>query len=701
LRTRSSGKKARLIGVGMASAVGAMLVGALGWLLVAGSLDAGAVERRERARSAWIGSSFAEALARVSYDLPFVIRDTFRDDQAPTDASLIYIDDSSARALDQRVDAWDRRLHAQLVRKLTHLGARAIFFDIVFSEPWPDPAVDEDFAAAMRENGHVFLGAALELEEGIGGPVNGDRVTQQRTIAPIPILRRAAAGWGLLAFRPVDPDYSVRSIYTGMETIPSATWLAAKALGAGLPDAFEERSRVRWMNYYGRADVIPSVSYTRALAPGEPSDLFRDRIVVIGGRSTLGGLHLGKDDFRGPYGLLGGQVFKGPEIHLTALLNLLHGEWLTRMSGTKELILAVVLGILLGGGLPWTRPHVAVLIALGSVLAVAGLAYGLFAADRVWFAWGIPVIVQAPVALVWAVGSRYFIEERRQRALRDAFAHYLSPQLADRIADSDFDLSLGGVVIEATVMFTDLENFTTLSEELDDPARISKILTTYFTQTTDHILKNDGTILKYLGDSVQAVWGAPLPDEHQARNAVRSALLLHEAGQMEVLGHPLKTRIGINTGRVLAGNLGSEQRFDYATTGDAVNFASRLEGLNKYLGTNILISDTVAAQLGPEFVLRCAGEFRVVGKKSARVIHEVIGEGIEPPPWLATFARALEAFRQQDFDRAGEAFRETSAQRGREDGPSTFYLAQVARLRSQSSSSLPPEWHGVVELSAK
>ncbi len=677
----------------VASSLGALVLGSLGWLLVAASFSAGAVDRREKPRPAWIGGSLAEGLARWSYDLPFVIRG----DQPPTDACLVYIDESSMRALGQRIDAWDRRLHAQLIRKLTQQGARAVLFDIVFSEPWPDPAVDEDFAAAMQEHGRVFLGAALELEEGVGGEVDGFRVVQERTIPPIRVLRRAAAGWGLLAFRPVDADYSVRTIYTGMETVPSATWLAAKALGASLPDSIEERSRVRWMNYYGRADLFPSVSYDRALAPDGPRDLFRDRIVVVGGRSTLSGLRLGKDDFRGPYGLLGGQVFKGPEIHLTMLLNLLHSEWLTRMSTRSELLLAVILGILLGGGLPCVRPHMAVLIALGSMLAISALAYWLFLGDRVWFAWAIPAFVQAPVALVWAVGCRYFIEERRQRALRNAFARYLSPQMAERIAEADFDLSLGGVTVEATVMFTDLENFTVLSEKLDDPARISKILTTYFTQTTGHILENDGTILKYTGDSVQAVWGAPLPDEHQARKAVRSALLLHEAGQMEVLGHPLRTRIGINAGRMLAGNLGSIQRFDYAITGDAVNFASRLEGLNKYLGTSILISDSVATQLGQEFTLRCAGEFRVVGKKSARIVYEVLGENIEPPPWMETFARALDAFRKQHFDAAEEAFRETLAHRGN-DGPAIFYLAQIASLRLQA---LPSDWSGIIELTAK
>ena len=164
--------------------------------------------------------------------------------------------------------------------------------------------------------------------------------------------------------------------------------------------------------------------------------------------------------------------------------------------------------------------------------------------------------------------------------------------MADRIADADFDLSLGGALVEATTMFTDLENFATLAEELDKPELVARVLTTHFTQTSGHILDNDGTIIKFIGDSVHAVWGAPLPDKDHARKAVLAAWRLHEDSQKEVNGHLLRTRIGLNTGQMLSGNMGSAQRFDYAVTGDAVNFASRLEGLNKYLGTSVLISDT-------------------------------------------------------------------------------------------------------------
>jgi adenylate cyclase len=300
---------------------------------------------------------------------------------------------------------------------------------------------------------------------------------------------------------------------------------------------------------------------------------------------------------------------------------------------------------------------------------------------------------------VWAVGTRYFIEERRRRRLLSAFGHYLSPQMAQRIADADVDLRPGGKLMQVTVMFTDLENYMGLCARMDDPQRIAQVLTTYFTHTTGHILENDGTIIKYMGDAVHAVWGAPLPDADHVCKAVRAAWRLHVASRIECEGHPLRTRIGLNTGEVLAGNLGSAQRFDFAVTGDPVNLASRLEGLNKYLGTDILLSESVRTALDGEFVARSLGRFLVVGKPDPLEIHELLGPA-EPPEtrrWLDAFARALADFQRGDLAGAERGMRAASELRAGGDGPAKFYLEQIAAL----PTPLPPSWDGVVKLSAK
>jgi adenylate cyclase len=276
------------------------------------------------------------------------------------------------------------------------------------------------------------------------------------------------------------------------------------------------------MNYYGPGGSFLSVSYDRALAPnGVPPDFFRDRIVFVGGRSTLDALMLGKDDFRNPFSWLSAEFSKGVEVHLTALLNLLRSEWLNRLDPRRELWLALGIGVLLGTVLPLFRPHDAALLAACFIGGIGLFAYWLFHQHHIWFAWCISAFVQAPLALGWAVGARYFLEERRRNALREAFIHYLSPHMADRIADADFSLEPGGVVVEATVMFTDLAGFSALSERLDNPAPLAQILTRYFTETTGHVLDNDGTIIKFIGDAVMAVWGAPLPDKDHVQGRAR------------------------------------------------------------------------------------------------------------------------------------------------------------------------------------
>ena len=655
------------------------------------SMSVGTFAVREKTTYGWLLTGLGENLARLSYDLLFILRGVV----SVADVSFVYLDEKAAHEMKQTGAIWDRKLHADLVRRLTRDKARVVFFDVAFTDDWEVPGVDEDFAAAIRENGRVILAGPVESDSGkeITG---GWRLPGVAVVPPIEVLRQAAAGWGTILFRPLDGDYGVRRISPGLVTKHGAAWEAAKMLGAQL----EDEERVRWLNYYGPAGCFDEVAVNDVLLNRIEPGYFNDRIVVVGGRSTLSGIGFGKDDFRNPYSLLGGNFSAGAEVHLTALLNLLRGEWLTRLGTERELWLLVGFGVLLGGALPRFRPHIAAVFAALALVGICAFAYWLFTQQRVWFAWCVPAFVQVPVALLWAVGARYFIEERRRNALRTAFGHYLSPHIASRIADSDFDLAPGGAVVEASVLFTDLEGFTGLSEQLNNPELVTEVLVKYFSNTTGHILENDGTIMNFVGDALTAVWGVPLPDGDHARKAAHAAWRLHEIARMEVDGHQLRTRVGLHTGRVLAGNVGSAERFDYAVVGDPVNVASRLEGLNKYLGTNVLISDAVRAKLGAEFITRRLGEFRVVGKKDALVVHELLGPatGAARAGWCMVFEEGVEAFRRGDFDAAGSAMRETLALREGTDGPAQFYLGQIGHLRS---APLPADWRGVIALAGK
>ena len=639
--------------------------------------------------------TFAEPIVRWSYDLPFL----WRSPLDTRDFTLVYLDEYSAKQLNQPLNnVWNRGLHAPLLDRLTQDGARLVFYDIVFDGPADDPAADAAFGEALKNNGKAVLGAALDIVERLGA---GQQVSQERISAPLPPLRKAAAGWGLLAFRPVDADYGVRQIYTGTSRVPTATWKAAELLGAPVTREPRDAPVQRWVNYYGPRDTFASVNIAQALDPeGLPPGFFKDKIVFVGGRTSLSGLAVGRDEFATPYSRSNGQFSPGLEVHATVLLNLLRGEWLTRWPAKWEMLAVVFVGVL-AGALSFLRPGLPVIFGAALVsLAIACATLWCVWYQRLWWPWLIPAAIQMPVGLVWSVGSQYLLESRRRKELRRAFGFYLSPEMADRIADSDFDLRPGGKLVDVSVIFTDLENFTTLSEKLD-PKEVSEILTTYFGQTTKWILDNRGTIIKYIGDAVFAAWGAPIDEPEHALRAAEAACDLRRLTELEIHGKKLRTRIGIHSGRVLAGNLGSEYRFDYTMIGDAVNFASRLESLNKYLSTQVLISDAVYQQLGDKFTTRRLGEFRVAGKTDSVKIHELLcrremqdGE----PKWIQIFEEGLNVFQGGDFAAARKLMEQTREVRGSVDGPSEFYLRKIAKLETDG---MLEDWNGIVELTEK
>ena len=228
---------------------------------------------------------------------------------------------------------------------------------------------------------------------------------------------------------------------------------------------------------------------------------------------------------------------------------------------------------------------------------------------------------------------------------------------------------------------------------------MSRILTTYFNRTTKHILEQHGTIIKYIGDAVMAVWGAPLEDKDQAEHAVRAAWGMIQAGRQEIAGRQLRTRIGINTGPALAGNLGSDFRFDYTVIGATTNLASRLEDMNKFLGTDILISATTRQKLSDNVAVRGLGAFLIKGVKQPVTVYEVLGPRSDFPnelPWLRHFEQALERFCRGELADAETLMKKVLESRGGHDAPAKFYLNQIAQLKTRVHQH--QTWKGVIDL---
>jgi adenylate cyclase len=635
-----------------------------------------------------------DGLARWSYDLPFLCTQR----SVPDNVVMVYLDAKIKAGLGQPTDQpLDRRFYTQLLERLTTDGAKLVFFDILFDNPHSDASVDSEFASAIRQHGRVVLvGYSVKQFQG--------NIVTTTPLPPIPVLTAVAAGWGLAEISPDAADQTVRILNSGSEDLPSASWAAASILNAPVTKHPESRLAKRWLNYYCEPTLIKSVNLDQALqTDGLPSGYFRDKIVIVGVRPSGGGIAGSeREEFPTPYSRFDGPTASGPSIHALSLLNLQRGDWLTRFSFAEESAVALLWGVLVSAMLFRLRPLAATLAAPAVFCAFALTAMFVQARWHVWFAWMVPAGAQTSVALIWSVGFQYLVESRRRRKLRHAFASYLSPYMADQIANSQFDLSLGGKEVEATIMFTDLEGFTQMSETLA-PAEVSHILTSYFNETTRAILEEDGTIIKYMGDAVLAVWGAPMPESKHAERAVRAGWGMIQAGRKEIAGRTLRTRIGINSGMVLAGNLGSIFRFDYAAIGNTTNTAARLESLNKYFATNLLIGGATREQLGDQIRSRCLGLFLLSGKTQPVSVHEVLGvDSIagEDIAWVTAFDTAVRHFVEQKLDEAEACFREVIKLRGGQDGPSEFYLKEIAAARSSPPAS-DHSWDGVITIASK
>lgn len=640
-------------------------------------------------------------LVSLSYDLPFLVHRAGTND----DIRIVFLDKLDGEFL-------DRRPQAALLDKLTEAGARVVIYDVIFDRASDDPEIDREFAASMRrfrgvdENEQLLENATrrwIYLACGrktfrVAGAVG------ETLIPPTDELLGAVDDFGLVAYE--DDVFFARKLTTGSLDEPSLTWKAAQALGADLSE--DSRLDTRWLNFSAPPPSPYRSCTASSLLRGDvPPGFFLNRIVVIGGERGIVGEALGKDLFATPFHRfqVGTKLplLSGVELQAQCLDNLLRKNWLTRSSQRFDLILVIGTALFSGILFSLVRPAKAIPLALVCVIAwmTAGLLSVHFA--DFWFPWSVAAFLQTPVALVWGGGAHFYVERffrlkltEEQRALREAFAKYVSPQMLDRLTDEGFDLRIGGETVEAAVMFTDIESFTDICEQVGDPEVIVKNLNEYFERTTNHIFDHDAVVIKFIGDAIFAAWGAPFADPDAPRKAVRAAWNVFLHSKFVVRGEELRTRIGLHYGHVVAGNIGSPKHIDYTLIGDAVNLASRLEGLNKMLGTTVLLSDQIHRHIGDEFETRRVGRFRFKGRRSPTTVHELLGPAarLDHTEWTVTYGQALDALEAGAIADARTLFERVDNLRLRSgDGPSRFFLDLIDR-----EIPIPA---GVVDLLAK
>ncbi len=655
----------KLTRAGAASLAGAVLAALAGWLLHEFRLGQG--------------------LSRASYDLLLVARG----DQATRGAVMIYLEEKSYLNLQQPFNAaWDRALHARLVDRLTAAGARAIAFDIVFSDPNPQkPGSDDQFIQAVKRSGKVVLAA----DNVPSGPKS------KRIVPPFDALLDSAAAMGSAEVIP-DGDLVVRE-HTPEAQVPSLSWAAAELAGAPATRDARVRASKRWMNYYGPPNWIPWKSYADALDPAlVPDDFFRDRVVFIGARLMTKYAGERKDEYRNPFSFFltrGADeqqqaIFTaGVEIQATGCLNLLRGDWLRRLSPNVELWLLLVPGALFGALLTGFRPLAAAGVALAGMALVVATATLMFRLRLTWFPWLVGV-AQIGVGAGWSVlynSVRLYVQKR---LYEHTLALYLSPKLVKKFSSNPKLLKPGAEKQVVTLFFSDIADFTSIAEGLDSD-ELAGLMNKYFQSAVAHCIhRTDGTVVKYIGDAIFAFWNAPEAQADHAYRACEAALRFRDQGVVVVHDRPLKTRIGLHTGIANVGNFGSDDRVDYTALGENVNLASRLEGLNKYLGTECLMSEATKGELGDQLVTRGLGSFQLKGFEGLVEVHELVGwpEAREKTRvWREAFAEALANFEQRNLEFATIGFNRVLELKP-EDGPSRFYLGRIAEVAKEQPGSV-------------
>jgi adenylate cyclase len=429
--------------------------------------------------------------------------------------------------------------------------------------------------------------------------------------------------------------------------------------------------------YLSAADVVQG-----RLAPA----LLRDKVVLLG--TTAPGLQ----DLRAtPVG----EAYPGVETHANLLSAWLDGHSLVQPDYAVGFEVAVLLlcGVLLWLGLPRLSALWAAVLAVALVATMLALNLWLFGARGLVLPLATPVLM---VVLAYGLHTShaYFFESRAKRELAQLFGSYVPPELVDEMVKAPERYSMAAEERELTVMFSDMRGFTQLSETMT-AGELQALLNRVFSRLTQAIRQQRGTIDKYMGDCVMAFWGAPVPEAYHARQAVLAALAMRQAVADINAGHrqmglpEIGMGVGLNTGTMCVGDMGSDLRRSYTVIGDAVNLGSRLEGLGKHYGVDIVVSDSTRAQAGDGLVWQELDTVQVKGKDAAVTISTVLDEGMAQDGELARWADCLAACQRHDWTQAQALLDQLQTQ---QPGKLlyTLYAQRVAEWRQQPPQAAGP-----------
>lgn len=668
--------------------------------------------------------------------------------EAPENAPVVIIDIDEKSLAEIGQWPWPRTTLGKVVEQSFAYGAKALGFDAVFAEPdrsSPEnameewgledqtrrelanlPSHDRIFTRAMERAGNVVLGFAIDFSQGfvpeedidLFSTVSGDVNAALPWVPHVPALVRnledleyAAPGLGWFGYIP-DPDNIIRKVplllaHNNVLLAPLSLELLKLYLGEKAPivpvmhqngglkglavgETFipTDRNGMYWLHFrkFSKNNYISAVDLLKG---NVPEGFLKDKMAIVG-VSAKGLLDLRATPLDA--------AMPGVDVHAQFIETALSNDYLSRPYMLQSLEMWVTL--LLGALLIFCVERFGAIRSGALALLVAGgiVVGGLWA----FYRYGLLVDVLLP--LITLVGLymvhnfiKYVQEEASRKAIRSAFGHYLSPELVNILTRDPDRLKLGGEEKEMTMLFSDIRGFTTLSEGFG-PEELTAFINAYLTPMTDIIMQQQGTIDKYMGDAVMAFWNAPLDIDNHAEQACRSACLmleklnkLNEKWQIEGLP-PIDIGIGINTGKVSVGNMGSDQRFDYTVLGDAVNLASRLEGACKMYGVKIVVSETTVSQVDTGFFIPLDLVI-VKGKTEPVEVFELVRLG-QPTPEenmeRDTIAALIKNFRSRNWDEALNLCAEVKHHPALRD-------LYITRINEYKKNPPPPEWNGAVE----
>jgi adenylate cyclase len=427
-----------------AAMLGALLAAAAGWILL---------------------NHIGDKLSQWSYDLPFRVRGVIY----PTEAALVYMDEQSHQDLKQPFfGPWDRSLHAQLLSILTPQHVKGVVFDIVFSGAGTNPKADEELTKAIKDNGKVILAADYRT----GGSGTAQAESLLTFDPPYDPFYDAADGRLGSDFVYPDPDQSVRRHLPTdpkNDQVSSEGWTAASMLDARVTANVSNKFVPFYINYYGPSGTIKGASFSKVLAREIPTNFFTGKLVFVGARLRTKFSGERKDEYPTPFSYLTPDTpfTGGVEIQATAFLNILRNERLLRLPVGVELPLIVLCGLLAGFGLTLLRPMASSITAVVLALSAAAINYFMFAHYYMWFAWGIIVLAQLPVAWIFSVAVnsvQLYVEKQK---VEQSLALYLSPKLVKQFAKDPTLLKPGAKKQLLTILFSDIASFTNISEGMD------------------------------------------------------------------------------------------------------------------------------------------------------------------------------------------------------------------------------------------